>query len=128
MLTEVSGKNPEFSASEITNWNETLHQLLTQDMPALSVLRTIKDVAKLHASQTAHSLGIDRDVENVFPPSVTMLLYGVSIALARVRLNERITRDRDEQFIPRACRLLEFAWVDSQSQQILRDWLERLQK
>ena len=127
LLTEVSGKNPEFSASEVTKWNETLHQLLTQDMPALSVLRTIKDVAKLHASQTAHSLGIDRDVENVFPPSVTMLLYGVSIALARVRLNERITRDRDEQFIPRACRLLEFAWVDHQTRQILRDWLELLQ-
>lgn len=56
-----------------------------------------------------------------------MLLYGVSIALARVRLNERITRDRDEQFIPRACRLLEFTWVDNQTRQVLRDWLELLQ-
>ena len=127
LLTEVSGKNPEFSASEVTNWNDTLNQLLTQDMPALSVLRTIKDVAKLHASQTAHSLGIDKEVEDVFPPSVTMLLYGLSIALARVRLNERITRDRDEQFIPRACRLLEFTWVDDQTRQVLRDWLELLQ-
>ncbi len=78
------------------------------------------------AVQTAHSLGIDREVEDVFPPSVTMLLYGLSIAVARVRLNERITRDRDEQFVPRACRLLEFTWVDDQSRQVLRDWLERL--
>lgn len=128
LLTEVSGKNSDFSISEAEAWNEELNQLFTRDTPSLSVLKTIKDVAKLHASQTAHSLGIDKDTENVFPPSVTMLLYGLSIALARVRLNERITRDRDEQFVPRACRLLEFSWIDNQTRQVLRDWLSQLQK
>jgi hypothetical protein len=103
-----------------------LEQVLAETSPSLSVLKTIKDVAKLHASQTSHSLGIDPKTENVFPPSVTMLLYGLSIALARVRLNERITRDRDEQFVPRVCRLLEFAWIDAQSRQVLTEWLELL--
>jgi hypothetical protein len=128
LLTEVSGKSPDFSISQAETWNEQLDQLLNQDMPSLSVLKTIKDVAKLHASQTAHSLGIDKEIENVFPPSVTMLLYGLSIAVARVRLNERITRDRDEQFVPRACRLLEFSWIDQRTRRLLRDWLELLQK
>ena len=128
LLTEVSGKSPDFSISQLETWNVELDQLLTQDTPSLSVLKTIKDVAKLHASQTAHSLGIDNKIENVFPQSVTMLLYGLSIALARVRLKERITRDRDEQFVPRACRLLEFSWIDNQTRQILRDWLALLQK
>jgi hypothetical protein len=57
-----------------------------------------------------------------------MLLYGLSIALARVRLNERITRDRDEQFVPRVCRLLEFSWIDAQTRQVLTEWLELLRK
>lgn len=125
--TEISGKLPDVDASKEINWSVPLSQLLFQEVPCLNVLKKIKDVAKLHASQAARSLGIERDIEDVFPPSVTMLLYGLSIALARVRLNERITRDRDEQFVPRACRLLEFSWIDNQTRQVLREWLSQLQ-
>ena len=73
-------------------------------------------------------LGGETDIEDVFPPSVTMLLYGFSIAVARERLNERIRRNRDEQFVPRGCRLLESSWIDKQSRQVLMDWLEMLRK
>ena len=128
LLEEVSGRSPDFSVSAAEIWNARLKQVLVDKAPSLSVLKTIKDVAKLHASQTSHSLGIDSNTENVFPPSVTMLLYGLSIALARVRLKERITRDRDEQFVPRVCRLLEFSWIDAQTRQVLTEWLELLRK
>ena len=127
LLAEVSGKGADYSVSDAEIWDADLEDLLTRDTPRLSVLTTIKDVAKMHASQTAHSLGIDNNTKNVFPPSVTMLLYGLVIALARVRLNERITRDRDDQFVPRVYRLLEFSWIDLQTRQVLTQWLTLLQ-
>jgi hypothetical protein len=128
LLMEISGKRPDVNASKEVNWSEQLSQLLFQETPCLNVLKKIKDLAKLHATQATQSLGIEMEIEDVFPPSVTMLMYGLSIALARVQLNERITRDRDEQFVPRACRLLEFSWIDKQSRQVLMDWLEILRK
>ena len=128
LFEEISGRSPDVSVSAAEIWNARLELVLVDKAPSLSVLKTIKDVAKVHASHTSHSLGIDTNTENVFPPSVTMLLYGLSIALARVRLNERITRDRDEQFVPRVCRLLEFSWIDTQTRQVLTEWLELLRE
>lgn len=128
LLAEVTGRSPDFNASQESYWNETLGQLIGSKTPPLAVLTTIKDVAKRHASQSTLTLGIDTETEDVFPPSVTMLLYGLSIALARICLNERITRDRDEQFIPRACRLLELSWIDDRTRQVLEDWLLLLKK
>ena len=53
-------------------------------------------------------------------------IYALSIAIARIRLNQRISSDTDSRFIQRICRLLEFSWIDSQSRQILQKWLEML--
>ena len=128
LLVEVTGRSPDFNTSEQSSWTGTLSQLIGSQSPSLDVLTKIKDVAKRHASQSSMTFGIDTETEDVFPPSVTMLLYGLSIALARICLNERITRDRDEQFIPRVCRLLEFSWTDDQTRQVLENWLQLLQK
>ena len=126
LIAEIAGKSADYSISDTKVWNAELEELLTCDIPSLSVLTTIKDVAKMHASQTAHSLGIDNNTENVFPPSVTMLLYGLVIGLARVRLNERITRDRDDQFVPRVCHLLDYSWIDAQTRHLLTEWMKIL--
>ncbi|MFO0979081.1 MAG: hypothetical protein U0996_21910 [Planctomycetaceae bacterium] len=128
MLEEITGRGPDVRMTATEIWNAPLETLLVANSPNLSVLKAIKDVAKLHASQTSHSLGIDANISSVFPPSVTMLLYGLSIGLARVRLNERLTRDRDEQFVPRVCRLLEFSWIDDQTRNLLTKWLALLQE
>ena len=55
-----------------------------------------------------------------------MLIYGLVIAIARLRWNQRISSDPDSRFIQRVCRLLEFPWIDPQSRQILQAWLEML--
>lgn len=126
ILAEMSGSNSDPGAEQNQTEQMTLLQLISEPKPALDILISFKEAAKQSAVQRQTGRGHSTTPVNVFPPNVTMLIYGLAIAIARLRWNQRITSDPDSRFIQRVCRLLEFPWIDPQSRQILQTWLEML--
>lgn len=100
-----------------------LHRLLQEREPCLETLVLLKDTAKQLAVRRAAGEIEASDQSRVFPPDITMLIYGLMIVVARLRWNQRISSDPDHRTIPRVCRLLEFSWLDDATRQILREWL-----
>ena len=126
VLAEMSGQNADAEYNEISVGTMTLQQLYTEPKPDLKLLVAFKNAAKLSAVQPQGG-GSQSDLpSNLFPPNVAMLIYALSIAIARLRLNQQISSDSDSRFIPRVCRLLEFSWIDPQSRVILQSWLKVL--
>ncbi|HQX50907.1 MAG TPA: hypothetical protein PLR25_13420 [Planctomycetaceae bacterium] len=128
VLAEMSGQDPDAEAIENHAGTMTLLQLYTESKPSLGLLASFKSAAKYSAAQRPTGRGHSNLSSNLFPPNVTMLIYALSIAVARLRLDQRISSDSDSRFIPRVCRLLEFSWVDPQSRLVLQSWLEVLGK
>lgn len=126
ILAEMSGSNADPESRQDQAEQLTLLQLISEPKPALDILISFKEAAKQSAVQRQTGRGHSTTSVNVFPPNVTMLIYGLAIAIARLRWNQRITSDPDSRFIQRACRLLEFPWIDPQSRQVLQTWLEML--
>ena len=126
IMAEFTGDTPTPAIRNNQTEQTTLRQLLSEPTPPINVLVSLKDAAKQSAVQRQSVRSSANASANVFPPNVTMLIYALSIAIARIRLNQRISSDTDSRFIQRICRLLEFSWIDSQSRQILQKWLEMI--
>lgn len=123
---EMSGSNST-ATNDVHQANSlTLSELLEAPHPTLEMLIALKDTAKQSAIQRNTVRENTTTCANVFPPNVTMLIYTLVIAIARLRCNQRITSDTDSRFIQRANRLLEFSWIDPLSRQILETWLRVL--
>ena len=128
ILAEMSGSNLDSGTEQHPAEQITFLQLISDPKPALDILISFKEAAKQSAVQRQSVRSQTKTSSNVFPPNVTMLIYGLVIAAARLRWNQRISSDPDSRFIQRVCRLLEFPWIDPQSRQILQTWLEMLGK
>jgi hypothetical protein len=123
IMAEITGTASVPCAEQFSPEQTTFLQLMSEPEPALDILIRIKDAAKQSAVQRQTGRNHATKSTNVFPPNVTMLIYGLSIAIARLRWNQRISSDPDSRFIPRVCHLLEFPWIDPRSRQILQEWL-----
>ena len=126
ILAEMSGSSSEPGTQQNQAEQMTLLQLISDPKPALDILISFKEAAKQSAVQRQTGSRRAAKSTNVFPPNVTMLIYGLAIAIARLRWNQRISSDPDSRFIQRVCRLLEFPWIDPHSRQTLQSWLEML--
>ena len=126
ILAEISG-NSTVPANDVDQTEQsTLSELIASPKPAVDILISFKETAKQSAVQRTSERAQATTPVNAFPPNVTMLIYTLAIAIARLRWNQRISSDPDSRFIQRVCRLLEFSWLDPQSRQILQSWLEIL--
>lgn len=94
----------------------TLADLLHHPQPPLDLLRRVKDFAKFNRFDAASPL----------PPEVALLLYYGTIAVALIRLNQRITHLSDEDLRDGLAWVLRQPWVDERTLCLFRDGLDHL--
>ena len=94
----------------------SLGRLLHHPHPPTRVLRLIKRFAKM----------CRHDKENPLPPEIVMFLYYVSIALALIRGQERISDLPDSRLRRGLKWLRNMPWLDAPTHQIVNEALEFL--
>jgi hypothetical protein len=94
----------------------TLGELFAHPQPPLELLKLVKRFAKQ----------CRRDPDNPMPSDLVMLLYFVSITVALVRLDRRISDLADGHLRHGMSWLGEQVWVDAQVRSILSEGLELL--
>ena len=94
----------------------TLGELLAHPQPPVELLKLIKRFAKQ----------CRRDPDNPMPSDLVMFLYYVSIAVALVRLNQRISELADRHLRHGMHWLTVQAWVDAEVKSLLAEGLDLL--
>ena len=98
-------------------WAErTFGQLLLDPTPPKEVLEQVKQFAK--------SAGDSQDPQ--LPKQVSALLYLVAIAVARLRLDDRITSADDRTVAKKWQWAIDQTWLDEPTRTILQDALQKI--
>jgi len=109
-LSEEAARRLRMLAASQGLLSRSLGDLLRHPHPPLELLRLVKEYGKANAGREDSHL----------PQPVAWVLYYASIAAARLRLNERISRIEDAALAAGLRRFLEEEWLDETTRGIFR--------